>query len=113
MKQLHLFLALLLAYSPALPVHAQVINSAANVSGASAPTVPALNFGLSREQMRDTYRTAAATLDGALKGIASVPVPQANFANIVLAQEKALGDFVRAAIPLTFTAHVSPLRSSV
>ncbi|UPT72714.1 MAG: Zn-dependent oligopeptidase [Elusimicrobiota bacterium] len=58
--------------------------------------------------MRDQYRQAAASLDGALKSIAATPAAQANFANVILAQERAVGDFVRAAIPLTFNAHVSP-----
>lgn len=107
MKSLPLFLALVLAFSPSAPVYAQVVNSGAAVPG-SAPTVPALNFGLTRMEMRDAYRGAAANLDGALKAIAATPPLQATFANTVLAQEKAVGDFVRAAIPLTFNAHVSP-----
>ena len=105
MKQLLLFLALLLAFSPAAPVAAQVVNSVANIPG-SAPSVPALRFDLSRQEMRTAYREASTTLDGALKAIVSAPT--ANFANTVLAQEKAVADYARAMVPLVFTAHVSP-----
>ncbi|MDD5303410.1 MAG: Zn-dependent oligopeptidase [Elusimicrobia bacterium] len=107
MKQLPLFLALILAFAPAAPVAAQVINSAANIPG-SAPSVPALRFDLSRPEMRQAYRDASATLEGALAGIVAAPAPQANFANTVLAQEKAVGDYTRAMVPLVFAAHVSP-----
>ncbi len=107
MKQLPLFLALLLAYSPALPVSAQVVGRSAPVT-ASAPSIPALRFDLTRPEMRTAYREASATLEGALAGIVAAPVPQATFANTVLAQEKAVGDYVRAMIPLVFAAHVSP-----
>src|SRR5688572_22406307 len=107
MKQLPLFLALLLAFSPAAPAAAQVVNAGTNVPGGGAPSIPALRFDLSREEMRTAYREASASLDGALKGIASVPTPQATFANTVLAQEKALGDYARAMTPIVFQAHVS------
>ena len=107
MKSLPLFLALLLAYSPALPVSAQVVGQSASVSG-GAPSVPALRFDLTRPEMRTAYRDASAALDGALAGIVAAPIPQATFANTVLAQEKAVGDYVRAMITLVFNAHVSP-----
>jgi thimet oligopeptidase len=106
MKQLPLFLALLLAFSPALPAAAQVVGQA-GVPGGGAPAIPALRFDLSRPEMRTAYRDASATLDGALKAIASAPVPEANFANTILAQEKAIGDYSRAMVPLVFQAHVS------
>lgn len=104
MKSLSLFLALVLAFAPAVPAAAQVVNSAASVPG-GAPSIPALRFDLSRPEMRQAYRQASATLDGALQGIVSAPSP--TFANTVLAQEKAVGDFVRSVIPLVFNAHVS------
>ena len=91
MKSLPLFLALILAFSPVAPAAAQVINSAANVQ-AGAPSIPALRFDLSRPEMRQAYRDASKSLDGALSAIAAAPVPQATFANTVLAQEKAIGD---------------------
>ncbi len=106
MKQLPLFLALILAFSPSAPVLAQVVNSAASVPGGT-PSVPALRFDLSREEMRTAYRDASASLDGALAGIVAAPVPQATFANTILAQEKALGDYSRAMTPIVFQAHVS------
>jgi thimet oligopeptidase len=106
MRPLPLFLALLLAFSPALPVAAQVVGQA-GIPGSGAPAIPALRFDLSRPEMRTAYRDASATLDGALKAIADTPVPQANFANTVLAQEKAVGDYSRAMVPLVFQAHVS------
>ena len=110
MKRLPLFLALLLAYSHALqaPVAAQVIGRSASAVPGGAPSVPALRFDLTRPEMRQAYREASAALDGALAGIVAAPVPQANYANTVLAQEKAVGDYVRAMIPVVFNAHVSP-----
>lgn len=107
MKQLPLLLALLLAYSPALPVRAQVVGQA-SIPGRGAPSIPALRFDLSRPEMRQAYRDASANLDGALKTILSAPVPQADFANTILAQEKAVGDYARAMVPVVFAAHVSP-----
>ena len=106
MRKLPLFLALLVAFSPSAPVFAQVVNSAAAIPG-GAPSIPALRFDLSRQEMRTAYREASASLDGALSGIAAVPVPQANFANTILAQEKAVSDYARAMVPVTFQAHVS------
>jgi len=106
MRQFPLFLALLLAFSPALPVSAQVVQSA-GIPGSGAPSIPALRFDLSRPEMRQAYRDASATLDGALKAIVSAPVPQADFKNTVLAQEKAVADYARAMVPVVFQAHVS------
>jgi len=108
MKQAPLFLALLLALSPVLPATAQVVGRSASAVPGGAPSIPALRFDLSRPEMRQAYREASAALDGALAGIVAAPVPQANYANTVLAQEKAVGDYVRAMIPLVFNAHVSP-----
>ncbi len=108
MKQFPLFLALLLAYAPALPidVSAQIVGRSAALPG-GAPSVPALRFDLSRQEMRTAYREASATLESALAGIVAAPTLQANFANTVLAQEKAVGDYARAMVPLVFSAHVS------
>lgn len=108
MNHLPLFLALLLAYSPSLPAAAQVVGQTTSAVPGGAPSVPALRFDLSRPEMRTAYREASATLDGALAGIVAAPIPQANFANTVLAQEKAVGDYTRAMVPLVFNAHVSP-----
>jgi thimet oligopeptidase len=108
MKQSSLFLALLLALSPVLPASAQVVGQSASAVPGGAPSVPALRFDLNRPEMRQAYRDASATLDGALAGIVAAPVPQANFANTVLAQEKAVSDYARAMVPLVFAAHVSP-----
>ncbi len=107
MKQLSLFLALLSAVAPALPVSAQVVGQSVSIVPGGAPVIPALRFDLSRQEMRQAYREASSTLDGALAGIVAAPVPQANFADTVLAQEKAVGDFARAVVPLVFSAHVS------
>lgn len=107
MKSLSLFLAFVLALAPAAPAAAQVVNTAASVPG-GAPAVPALRFDLSRQEMRQSYREASATLDGALSALVAAPVPQSSFADTVLAQEKAVGDYVRALIPVVFNAHVSP-----
>ncbi len=101
-----LFLALLLALSPAAPAAAQVVGRSASAVPAGAPSVPALRFDLSRQEMRQAYRDASSTLDGALQGMLAAPSP--TFANTVLAQEKAVGDYVRSVIPLVFNAHVSP-----
>lgn len=106
MKSLPLFLALILALSPAAPAGAQVVGRSASAVPGGAPSVPALRFDLSRQEMRQAYRDASATLDGALQGIVAAPAP--TFANTVLAQEKAVGDFVRSVVPLVFNAHVSP-----
>ncbi len=106
MKLLPLLLALLLSFSPA-PILAQVVNSGANIPRGGAPSIPALRFDLSRPEMRSAYRDASANLEGALKGILSAPIPQADFANTVLAQEKAVGDYARAVVPIVFSAHVS------
>ncbi|PIR15210.1 MAG: hypothetical protein COV48_15640, partial [Elusimicrobia bacterium CG11_big_fil_rev_8_21_14_0_20_64_6] len=108
MKYPFLLLALLLALAPVLPVSAQVVGQSASAVPGGAPSVPALRFDLTRPEMRTAYREASARLDGALAGIVAAPVAEANFANTVLAQEKAVGDYVRAMIPLVFNAHVSP-----
>ena len=108
MKRLPLFLALLLALSPVAPVAAQVVGQSASAVPGGAPSVPALRFDLSRQEMRQVYRDASAALDGELARIVAAPVPQATFAGTVLAQEKAVGDYVRAMIPVVFNAHVSP-----
>lgn len=106
MNGIPLFLALLLAFTPALPVSAQVLGRSASAVPGGAPSIPALRFDLSRPEMRQAYRDASATLDGALQGILAAPSP--TFANTVLAQERAVGDYVRSVIPLVFNAHVSP-----
>ena len=89
------------------PASGQVVSGpAVPVSG--APSLPALRFDLARQEMRDQYRAAAAALKGALDAISSLPKAQANFANTVLAQERAYGDFHRAVTPLVFHSQVNP-----
>lgn len=105
--RMRLILALLLALSPVAPAAAQVVRGPSSQLPGGAPSVPDLRFDLSRQEMRTAYRQAAATLDGALAAIAATPEAQATFANSVLAQERAVGDFMKAAVPLTFLAHVS------
>ncbi|MDO8757571.1 MAG: M3 family metallopeptidase, partial [Elusimicrobiota bacterium] len=108
MKQLpRLLIALLLACSTVLPARAQVIGQNTSAIPGGAPSIPALRFDLSRPEMRQAYRDASANLDGALKNILSAPVPQADFANTVLAQERAVADYARAMVPVVFQAHVS------
>ena len=106
MKSFPLFLALVLAFTPATPAAAQVVGRPVSAVTGGAPSIPALRFDLSRPEMRQAYREASATLDGALKGILAAPSP--TFANTVLAQERAVGAYVRSVIPLVFNAHVSP-----
>ena len=103
-----MILALLLALAPLSPAAAQVVSGPSAAVPGGAPSVPQLRFDLSRPEMRDAYRGAAARLDGALAGVLATPPAEANFANTVAAYERAVGDFVRAAVPLVFNAHVSP-----
>jgi thimet oligopeptidase len=90
---------------------AQVIGPAGAAAVAAAPavgaaaSVPSLNFGMTRPEMRDSYRGAQARLDTAISGILAAP---ASFTNTVKAYEAASEDYASALTPLVFLGEVSP-----
>jgi thimet oligopeptidase len=107
MKQLSLFLALLLAYAPALPVSAQVVRGQSAPSG-GAPSMPALGFSVTPESLRADYAAATLTLNSALAQIASVPEAKASFATTIKPFEEATAAWSRAISPIAFMTAVSP-----
>src|SRR5262245_39457194 len=87
-----------------VPAHAALV---APRAAAPAFNGPAFAWNRTPAQMLSAHQAATLRLDQALASITQVPLAQANFANTVLAYERATAAWAQEWVPLRFQSEVS------